>query len=181
MTFLGVKTYVKNGVYYDDMTEYVNNIEYAKVETSPNDSLKGSQLSAFRRLIMQLRWPAHFVMPEFLFRTSELAQRVSSACGGDLSYANKLLGLMKAAAARGEALTKIHPLKGDPVFVSYFDASLGTSKNHKAQQGEIHFLTTKSVFPVSDHGQHRGIPFQQDPSRGEKQSGGRRLFYDERG
>eukprot|EP00435_Cladocopium_sp_Y103_P070035 s255_g34.t1 len=146
VTFLGVKTYVKDGIYYDDMAEYINTIEYAKVETPNDQPLKGSQLSAYRRLAMQLRWPAHFVMPEFLYRTSELAQRVSTATGGDLKYANKLLESMKAAASRGEALTKIHPLKGELVFVSYFDASLGTSKTTRAQQGEIHFLTTNSVF-----------------------------------
>ena len=146
VTFLGVKTYVKHGIYYDDMSEYINTIQYAKVETPNDEPLKGSQLSAYRRLAMQLRWPAHFVMPEFLFRTSELAQRVSMATGNDLKYANKLLEGMKSAALRGEALTKIHPLKGDLIFVSYFDASLGTSKTNRAQQGEIHFLTTKSVF-----------------------------------
>ena len=136
---------MKNKIYYDDMTEYVQNIEYATASTPAHEPLKGPQLSAFRRLIMQLRWPAHYVMPEFLFRSSELAQRVSSATGGDLKYANKLLESMKAAAERGEALCKIHPLSGDPVVVSYFDASLGNSKQ-KAQQGEIHFLTTQSVF-----------------------------------
>ena len=146
VTFLGVKTYVKDGIYYDDMTEYVDMIEYAKVETGVEEKLQGSQLPAFRRLIMQMRRPSHYVMPEFLYRTSELAQRVSIATGGDLKYANKLLESMKLAAKKGEALTKIYPLKGDPVFVSYFDASLGTSKTNQAQQGEIHFISTTSVY-----------------------------------
>ena len=145
VTFLGVSTTYKNYHFYDDMTEYIEKVEPAKIEVASDALLHGAQLSAFRRLIMQLRWPAHLVMPEFLYRTSYLAQAVSGAKGSDLAYANKMLGEMKEAAKRGEALVKIQPLKGKPMFVSYFDASLGTSKQLKGQQGEIHFLTTEAV------------------------------------
>ena len=87
-------------------------------------------------------------MPEFLFRTSELAQRVSTATGNDLKYTSKLLEDMKAAALRGEALTKIHPVKSDLIFVSYFDASLGTSKTTRLSRVKFIF-SPRSQFSVN--------------------------------
>ena len=128
-TFLGVKTTYKDHTFEDDMTEYINKVEYAPEETEQTKALEGKQLSAFRRLIVQLRWPAHHVLPEYLFRVSELAQRVGEANGGDLKYANKVLKSMKETASEGKAKTRIPPMKGELLLVSYFDASLGTSKS----------------------------------------------------
>ena len=48
---------------------------------------------------------------------------------------------MKESAEKGEATLSIKPLKGSPMFISFFDASLGKSSN-RAQQGEVHFLST---------------------------------------
>lgn len=40
----------------------------------------------------------------------------------------------------------IQPLDGKPMMVSFFDASLGTSKQGRAQQGEIHLLTSTNTM-----------------------------------
>ena len=145
-TFLGVKTTYKNGSFTDDTTEYIGLLESAPEETSSNVPLEGKQLSAYRRIIMQLRWPAHHVLPEFLYRVSEMAQRVGQATGGDLKHANKILHQMKEVAIQGKARTVIPPLHGQPLLVSFFDASLGSSKNGQAQQGELHLLTTTDAY-----------------------------------
>lgn len=106
-TFLGVKTKYENYEFTDDMTEYIEQVKYAPEETPDGAPLEGKQLSAFRRLIMQLCWPSHHVLPEFLYRTSNLAQRASEAKGGDLKYANKILKGMKEVAQQGKAKMKI--------------------------------------------------------------------------
>ena len=145
-TFLGVKTSYADGAFTDDMTEYIDKISFAPEETPSEEPLVGKQLSAFRRLIMQLRWPSHHVLPEFLYRVSELAQRVSHAKGGDLKYGNKVLKSMKESAAQGKATMKIPAISGEPLLIGFFDASLGTSKSTHAQQGEIHLLTSTTAF-----------------------------------
>ena len=78
VTFLGVKTKYVGGVFYDDMSDYVANLQEAEVDASAKKDavLQGASLSAYRRLIMQLRWPAHLVMPEFLYVTSAMARPV---------------------------------------------------------------------------------------------------------
>ena len=147
VAFLGVKTKYTNGVFYDDMSDYVANLQEAEVDMSAkkDKALEGPSLSAYRRLIMQLRWPAHLVMPEFLYVTSAMAQKVTSACVADLVEGNKVLKSMKEAAKSGGAQITIRPLRGDPMFVSYFDASLG-SGGGRAQQGEVHLMTTTDAF-----------------------------------
>ena len=149
VTFLGVKTTYKGGIFIDDMTDYVSKIEFADVNTAEDSLLQDSQLSSFRRLVMQLRWPAHFVMPEFLYKTSDLAQRVSGALGRDLRHANLVLKHMKEAAVTGNARIELAGFQGKPIFVTYFDASLGKSNSARAQQGEIHLLTTHHVLKGS--------------------------------
>jgi uncharacterized protein with von Willebrand factor type A (vWA) domain len=101
------------------MSEYVQKIDSAEVKGPLDGKLEGPELSAFRRLVMQLRWPAHLVMPEFLFATSDLAQRVSQSTFSDLKHASHVLKQMKAAAENGEASLSIRPLKGTPLFVSF--------------------------------------------------------------
>ena len=103
ITFLGVNTSLQGSSFVDDMTEYVEKIQPAEVKTEKEKSLEGDQLSAYRRLVMQWRWPAHLVTREFLCRVSTLAQGVSKARGKDLVTANQLLALMKKAAAEGGA------------------------------------------------------------------------------
>ena len=172
VTFLGVKTTYQGGIFSDDMTDYVNKIEFANVNTPDDALLHGSQLSGFRRLVMQLRWPAHFVMPEFLYKTSDLAQRVSGACGRDLRDANLVLKHMKEAASTGKARIELTGLQGKPILVTYFDASLGKTNSARAQQGEIHLLTTQqalkgraraSILEFHSNRQYFGISFQSRP------------------
>ena len=79
ITFLGVSATKEGQCFKDNMAEYVEKIQPAEVKTGKADRLAGDQLSAYRRLIMQLRWPAHLTMPEFLYRASALAQKVATA------------------------------------------------------------------------------------------------------
>ena len=84
ITFLGVNTSRQENKFVDDMTEYVEKIQPAEVTTGKEVALEGAQLSAYRRLVMQLRWPSHLVMPEFLYRVSALSQNVAKAKGKTL-------------------------------------------------------------------------------------------------
>ena len=95
---------------------------------------------------MQMRWPAQHVLPEFMFVVSELAQVATRATGSDWKKACKVLKEMKECAARGEAKITYHPLVGEPMVVTYFDAALGKKNESRAQQGEIHFVTTKKAL-----------------------------------
>ena len=146
VTFLGVKTRYVNHVFYDDMTDYVMKIDAASITGAMEEKLDGAALSAYRRLVMQLRWPAHLVMPEFLFSTSDLAQRVTKSTFSDLKHANGILKQMKEAAKKGQASLTIQSFKGPPLFVTYFDASLGKSALARAQQGEVHFITSSQAL-----------------------------------
>ena len=74
-------------------------IDAASITGAMEEQLDGSVFSAYRRLVMQLRWPDHLVMPEFLFSTSDLAQRVTKSTFSDLKHANGILKQVKEAAA----------------------------------------------------------------------------------
>ena len=54
ITFLGVSTTKEGQCFKDNMAEYVEKIQPAEVTTGRADRLAGDQLSAYRRLIMQL-------------------------------------------------------------------------------------------------------------------------------
>ena len=47
VTFLDVKTSYVNGVFYDDMSEYVQKIDSAEVKGPLDGKLEGPELSAF--------------------------------------------------------------------------------------------------------------------------------------
>lgn len=136
VTFLGVKTYARNGCFVDDMSEYVAKIQPADNTTASEVDLEGAQLSSFRRLIMQLGWPAHLLMPEFIYKVSSLAQTVARAKGRDLEATNVLLASTKKAALHGKATNVLHPVDENPMLVTYFDASLGKTQAMSAQQAE---------------------------------------------
>ena len=57
---------------------------------------------------------------EYVFRVSEMAQRVGQANGGDLRYANKVLKAMKETASQGKAKTRIPKMIGEPLLVTFF-------------------------------------------------------------
>ena len=147
--FLGVKISRQKDCFENDMTEYVKAIQPAKVEGNTENALDAGQLKDFRRLVAQLRWPAHLVHPESLYSVSALAQRVGNAQVGDLRQANVVLKRMKTAAENGEMKIHIQPLASHPCLVSYFDASLGKSDNLAAQRGEAHFLTGRDAIEGS--------------------------------
>ena len=71
--------------------------------------------------------------------------QVTTATFADFAEGNKVLRTMKDSAKAGGARVTIRPLQGDPMFVSYFDASLG-SGGGRAQQGEVHLMTTEDAL-----------------------------------
>ncbi len=82
------------------MKTYVKKIE--PMETSRGDApLTEKERTAFRRLVMQLRWPAQYVLPQRLFSVSELAQVVTKANMCHARAANKLLEEFKSLAEDG--------------------------------------------------------------------------------
>ena len=59
-SYLGMQIYIKDGVFYNDMNGYILELKPAKI-------LGAVSLKELRRLVAQLRWPVHLVLPEFLF------------------------------------------------------------------------------------------------------------------
>ena len=143
LDYLGLKVFVKNGVFYNDMTAYVLAIQAPDLKgLKKGEFLTGPSLKAYRRLVAQLRWPAHHVLPELLFEVSSLAQRVSGAKTEDLKEGVALLDRFHEAARQGKASLAFYPVPGKPTLVTFFDASLGkTAGGAAAQRGEVHFLT----------------------------------------
>ena len=146
-SYLGMKIYVKEGVFYNDMTDYVLEIKPPCVPEGPEEAkLDAKGLREFRRIIAQIRWPVHLVMPEFLFSVSALAQRVSSATTADLGAAATTLSEVQQAARQGQALLRFSALRGKLTLVSFFDASLGKVAELAAQRGEVHFVAEEAVL-----------------------------------
>ena len=147
LDFLGLKISIVRGLFVSDMTAYVQSINVPELAEVPKQELlRGEHLKAYRRLVAQLRWPAHHVLPEFLFDVSRLAQRVACATGQDLLDGVELLGRFWKAASEGQAKLFIPPVGEKPVLVSYFDASLGKVASSTAQRGEVHFLANREVI-----------------------------------
>ena len=144
--YLGMEMTLINNVFTDDMTSYVNNIQPAEIKVTGDGPLNPQQTTAFGRLVMQRRWPAQHVLPEFMFIVSELAQVATRATGSDWNKACKVLKEMQDSAARGKAKITYHPLDDQPMVVTYFDAVLGKKNELRAQQGEFHFVTTKKAL-----------------------------------
>ena len=138
--FLGCKVSLVNGVLIDDMKLYVEKIQPMEVQKTGDELLDGKGLTAFRRLVMQMRWPAQYVLPEKLYSVSSLAQSVTMA---HARLANKLLTEFKDLARRGHMALRYRPLSsGEPYLISFFHASLGKSHPNKAQQGQVRFVST---------------------------------------
>ncbi|CAE7368424.1 RE2, partial [Symbiodinium sp. KB8] len=147
--YLGMKVFLEDGAMVNDMTEYVLDLKEAVLRKRGAQVLDAAGLKEFRRLIAQLRWPIHLVVPEMLCRVSLLAQRVSQATWTDLSEANKLLEDLKQLASEGKAKLHVRPLNGTPELVTYFDAALGSGGNLAAQRGEAHFLVEPDTLSTS--------------------------------
>eukprot|EP00435_Cladocopium_sp_Y103_P016026 s641_g4.t1 len=146
MTFLGVDLARENDLLVDTMESYIENIQIPELEAKdPEAALVGRDLTCYRQLIMRLRWPAAQTMPQLLYETSSLAQRVSQATVKDFKDAVKLHSKMKEEAQQGRARLRYPKIKGELALVTFFDASLGKEKDGKSQLGHIHFLTTKGV------------------------------------
>eukprot|EP00439_Symbiodinium_sp_Y106_P070485 s391_g12.t1 len=151
--FLGMRVYVKNGIFYNDMNDYILELKEGNYHKLADDeALDANGLKEFRRVIAQLRWPIHLVLPEKLFLVSSLAQRVGAAKTKDLKAANHLMKEIKMIAARRGAVLRFRALQGEPLLVSYFDVSLGKAAETAAQRGEIHFLTDRHVLQGSGSG-----------------------------
>ena len=156
VSYLGMQVYLKNGVFYNDMNNYIRELKSALIPDGGDTVKLGpGELKEYRRLVAQLRWPVHLVLPERLYEVSSLAQRVGTACLGDLRAANQTLREIQIEAQAGRALLKFEGLRGQPVLVSYFDAALGKSAPDSsapppAQRGEAHFIASQGVLEGRD-------------------------------
>ena len=149
--FLGCKVSLCNGMIKDCMKTYVQKIDPMEIPTPKEVPLTDKQRTAYRRLIMQLRWPAQHVLPERLFAVSELAQKVTVATTTHARQANKLLLEFKQLSNDGLMELCYRPLKGDPVMISFFDASLGKSGAARAQQGQVHFVSSSAAMDTLEN------------------------------
>ena len=137
--FLGLQIAIRGGCFVNhDMTEYLKGIQGCIVTGKAEDKLSVEDLKSFRRLVAQLRWPAHLVLPEFLF--DFLAQRVGQATVGDLKMANALRDKMVQGAKEGRDRQGFSFVlfRGDPWMATFFDASFGKTSSKAAQRGEFH-------------------------------------------
>lgn len=146
-TYLGMDVIYdqKKGEIVDDMKLYVMKIFPMEYEAKNEEKLSPKDTTKFRRLVMQMRWPAQHVLPEYMFVISHLAQRVTSAVGADAKKANDVLAKMRRSAENGKAVLRYRKLQGKLMVVSYFDASLGKKEAMAAQLGEFHLQTTEAA------------------------------------
>ena len=149
LTFLGVDLKQKKGELYDDMSNYIAKIALPNMKLEPrNDDkpLDAQQLTAYRQLVMRLRWLGQQSMPQLLYKTSKLAQRATKAMMGDYKAALQLYEECKEEARQGRASLPYPRIRGKLYLVTYFDASLGKEKDGKSQLGAIHFLSNEDVI-----------------------------------
>ena len=132
---------------WDSMVKYVKNMKVPTMEPkAPDAKLEGRDLTAYRQLVMRLRWPAYQAMPHMLYTTSYLAGRASQAVYADFVDACKVHRTMLQEAEAGRARLYYPPMKGEPYILSYFDASLGKEDGGRSQLGSLHFLTSKEAI-----------------------------------
>ena len=123
-----------------------------KYEAKSEERLSPEEVTKFRRLIMQMRWPAQHVLPEYMYVISFLAQKVTTAVGAHAKKANDTLRMMKESSKSGEAKLHYYKIQGKPMVVSFFDASLGKKEVLSAQLGEFHVITSEDVRDRSVRG-----------------------------
>ena len=99
-------------MFYNDMNNYILEVKFAEVPALPDDAAPCPRgLKEYCRLVAQLRWPVHLVLPEKLCEVSALAQRVSKATTVDLKAASLVLEQVKADAKAGRAMLKFRALR----------------------------------------------------------------------
>ena len=140
--YLGMDVTMGTDGIQDNMVDYIRKIEYSKLTGPDEKMLESANFKEYRRLVMQMRWPAAHVMPDFLYRISALAQKFKGPSYADVKKANKTLKDMKALAESGGAILKYPNIGGEVMFVTYFDASLGKEEKGQSQQGAVHFITS---------------------------------------
>ena len=147
LTFLGVDLKECKGELYDDMSNYINKISLPdlKPEAKKETPLNPQQLTAYRQLVMRLRWPGQQSMPQLLYKVSKLAQHATKATMGDYQEALRLYEEVKQEAQEGRAILPYPRIGGKLYVVTFFDASLGREKDGKSQLGAVHFLTNEKV------------------------------------
>ena len=149
LTFLGVDLKQKGEELFDDMSNYIAKIALPsmKLEKKNDDKpLDAQQLTAYRQLVMRLRWPGQQSMPQLLYKTSKLAQYATKATMGDYKAALQLFEECKEEARQGRSVLPYPRIRGKLFLATYFDASLGKEKDGKSQLGAIHFLSNEDVI-----------------------------------
>ena len=145
--YLGSQVTYHSGTIVDSMKEYILKIKPMKmIKAEPTELLGKVELKAYRSAVMQMRWPCQHCLPEKLFEVSQLAQKVSAANWGHVGQANKLLQEIRKLATTGQAELRYRPIGGEPMMLSFFDASLGKSEVMRAQQGQVHLVASKEVL-----------------------------------
>ena len=137
LTFLGVDLKQCEGELYISLPDLKPE---AKKDTPLNP-----QLTAYRQLVMRLRWPGQQSMPQLLYKVSKLAQHATKATMGDYQEALRLYEEVKQEAQEGRAILPYPRIGGKLYVVTFFDASLGREKDGKSQLGAVHFLTNEKV------------------------------------
>ena len=66
--YLGMDVTMGTDGIQDNMVDYIRKIEYSKLTGPDEKMLESANFKEYRRLVMQMRWPAAHVMPDFLYR-----------------------------------------------------------------------------------------------------------------
>ena len=137
LDFLGCRVYRDSFGIKDCMKTYIPKLQ-PMTATAGSEPLSDSQRTAFRRLIMQLRWPAQHVVPERLFAASQLAQVVTRATMVHAREASKLLNEFKETANQDLMQLRYVSLGNhEPMIVSFFDASLARARLFMLSSGPL--------------------------------------------
>ena len=79
VTYLGLEMTLKDGIFTDDMSDYVKKIQSAEISGRLEQRLDEKGTTSFRKIIMQMRWPAQHVLPEFMSAISLMTQKTTRA------------------------------------------------------------------------------------------------------
>ena len=145
VTYLGMDMTCEKGVFTDDIRDYVLKIQAADINGRPQQRLEEKDTTAFLKIIMQMRWPAQHVLPEFMSAISLMTQRTTKATYTDLKKANMLLEKMKWKANNGETRLHYRKIEGKVIFITFFDASLGKKVDQSTQSGKVHFVSSEAT------------------------------------
>ena len=148
--YLGMTWGIRGETLHIDMNKFIKGVE--KYPLNKGEDLQvpltPEQLTAYKSLLAEARWPIAHLIPELTYSVSALAQ------GGDdkeLVHMKALNDVVERLQGLGErAVLRLRTLDLDDLLVmTVMDASFGNEEGKKSQMGYMNILTTKKVVDQS--------------------------------